>query len=260
MTASRRRNSGLPGQDGAGQGASEGGASGQGSSGRGAGTRAVIGRTRAFRSAASHSLKVVWLRRLILAGAAAAALGLAWSAFFRPLDSGGAHVSIDGIGLSGDRVTMERPKMTGVRRDGRPYEVNARSGIQNPHKPDEMELIELDARLHLNGEGQTQVLGDHGLYNSMAQTLDLAGNVHIKGVNYDLSMQSAAMNFKTGALVSKEPVKVLLADGWVNADSMVMSDNGVQITFTGNVQSSFKSGPDDVGTEEAKPADGAKGN
>lgn len=254
MTASRREDS-ERGQD-----QSDQGASGKAASRTGAATRAVIGRTRAFRSAANHSLRVVWLRRLILAGAAATALGLIWLAFFRPLDSEGAHVSVEGIGISGDKVTMERPKMTGVRHDGRPYEVTARSSIQNPHKPDEMELIDLDARLHLNGDGQTQVLGDHGLYNSAGQTLDLAGHVHIKGVNYDLSMQSAAMNFKTGALASKDPVKVLLSNGWVNADSMVMSDNGVQITFTGNVQSSFQSGPDDVGTEEAKPADSAKGN
>jgi lipopolysaccharide export system protein LptC len=269
MTPSRQQDSNRSGRPGAGrfgssgQGASEQGspgqASGQNASGQVSVAPAATGRTRAFRSAASHSQLVVWLRRLILGGAAAAVVGLGWAAFFRPLDVDGAHVSVDGIGLSGDKVTMERPKMTGIRRDGRPYEVSARSGIQNPHKPDEMELIDLDARLRLSDDGQTRVLGDHGLYNSVAQTLDLTGHVHIKGVNYDLGMQSAAMNFKSGGLVSNEPVKVLLSDGWVNADSMVMADNGAKITFTGNVQSSFKAA-DQSGSEDDKAADSAKGN
>ena len=93
--------------------------------------------------------------------------------------------------------------------------------------------------------GDTRILGDTGLYDSNGQTLDLDGHVHIKGANYDLAMQSASMNFKTNAMISNEPVRLDMDSGWVQADSMTMSDNGEQITFLGNVQSQFRQEPDD---------------
>ncbi len=208
--------------------------------------RAAPGRSRAFRSAARHSARVKWLRRLILGGAALLSLGVVWFSWFRTLDvGGGAHVSLESIGISGDKVTMEHPKLTGVRRDGRPYEVTADSGVQNPHDPNRTDLTRLDARLHLSDDGETRVLGDHGLYDSGAQSLDLSGHVRIKGVNFDLAMQSATMNFKTNALSSKQPVRLTFGGGWVNSDAMSMADNGAEITFTGKVQSQFNQAADD---------------
>jgi lipopolysaccharide export system protein LptC len=219
-------------------------ADGPGPSGE-AGSRAVPGRSRAFRSAARHSARVRWLRRLVVAGALATSVGVVWYSWFRTRDVGDAHFSLDGIGISGDKVTMERPRLTGVRRDGRPYEVTADSGVQNPRDPNRTDLTHLDARLRLSDEGETRVLGDHGLYDSTAQTLDLAGHVHVKGATYDLAMQSAAMNFKTNALSSGEPVRLDFNGGWVSSDKMAMTENGEQIIFLGNVQSQFKSAPED---------------
>ncbi len=214
-------------------------------------SRAVPGRSRAFRSAASHSARVRWLRRLILVGAAATSVGVVWYSWFRTHDVGETHISLESFGISGDKVTMERPRMTGVRRDGRPYEVTADTGVQNPRDPDRTDLTNLDARLRLSDDGETRVLGDHGLYDSAAQTLDLSGHVHIKGATYDLAMRSGAMNFKTNALSSNEPVRLDFSGGWVSSNSMTMTPNGEQIIFIGNVHSMFNSAPE----QGAAPSD-----
>jgi lipopolysaccharide export system protein LptC len=206
--------------------------------------RAVPGRSRAFRSAARHSARVRWLRWLVVVGAIMTSAGVVWY-WFRARDPGDAHLSLESIGISGDKVTMERPRMTGVRRDGRPYAVSADSGVQNPRDPNRTDLTNLDARLRLSDEGETRVLGEHGLYDSAAQTLDLSGNVHIKGATYDLAMKSGAMNFKTNALSSSEPVRLDFKGGWVRSDQMTMTPNGEQIVFVGNVQSQFESAPED---------------
>jgi len=203
------------------------------------------GRTRAFAAAARHSARVKWLRWLVLSGAALATVGLVGYSWFRPLVQGNTHISLEGIGISNDKVTMEHPKMTGVRRDGRPFEVIADSGVQNPRDPSRTTLYKLNALLHMGDNGDTRILGDTGLYDSNGQTLDLDGHVHIKGANYDLAMQSASMNFKTNAMNSKAPVRLDMKSGWVQADAMTMSDNGEQITFLGNVQSQFRQEPDD---------------
>jgi lipopolysaccharide export system protein LptC len=202
------------------------------------------GRARAFTSAARHSARVRWLRRLILGGAAVTTVGVIGYSWLRPLDQGDTHFSLEGIGVTGDKVTMAHPRMTGVRRDGRPYEVIAESGVQNPRDPSRTTLYKLDALLHMSDDGQTRILGDTGIYDSNAQTLDLDGHVHIKGASYDLAMLSASMNFKTNALSSKTPVRLDMDSGWVLADAMTMTSNGEQITFSGNVQSQFKQQPD----------------
>ena len=201
--------------------------------------RAQPGRSRAFKSAARHSARVKWLRRLILGGAALTTIGVLGYSWLRPLDRGDAHFSLDSFGISGDKVTMEHPRMTGVRRDGRPFEVTADTGVQSPSNPNRTTLTKLDARLHMSDDGVTHITGDSGVYDADAQTLDLGGHVHVISGGNDLAMRSAAMNFKTNAMVSKAPVRLDMSSGWVTADELTMADNGGQITFTGNVQSQF---------------------
>ncbi len=47
-----------------------------------------------------------------------------------------AGVSIDRAGLNGSRVTMSHPKMSGYRKDGRPYDFTAESAVQNLKTPE----------------------------------------------------------------------------------------------------------------------------
>ncbi len=175
-----------------------------------------------------------------MGGAALVMALLIGISYFRSSDAPGAHLQLDSLGLSGDKITMEHPHLTGVRRDGRPFEVTAASGVQNPRDPGHMELIALDAIMRLNDEGATHVVGDKGLYDSNGQTLDLSGHVRIKSGDMDLAMNRAFMNFKTNAMNSNEPVHLTFSDGWITANGMTMSDNGAQISFIGNVQSSFQ--------------------
>jgi LPS export ABC transporter protein LptC len=105
----------------------------------------------------------------------------------------------------------------------------------------------------MSDDGETRILGDTGIYDSNTQILDLDGHVHIKGARYDLAMQSASMNFKTNAMDSKTPVRLDMNSGWIMANAMTMTNNGEQITFSGNVQSHFNQQPDqDAATSDPK--------
>jgi len=203
-------------------------------------------RSRAFRAAAQHSARIKWLRRLIVVGAAAASVSLVWYSWFRAHDIGDLHFSLENFGISGDKITMEHPRLTGVRRDGKPYDVTAETGVQSPKDPNHTALTKLDAKLRMSDDSDTRITGDTGAYASTEQVLDLAGNVHIRGVNYDLTMRSATMNFKTNVFGSKEPVRLDFDRGWIEADSLSSTENGVQITFEGNVRSHFVQPPDDA--------------
>lgn len=200
-------------------------------------------RARAFRAAAQHSRNVKWLRRGVLIGAGALSVGLIWFSWFRAQDLDGAGFSIAGFGLSGDKITMERPRLTGLRRDGKPFDVTAESGVQNPKNPNRTLLTNLDAKLRMADDSETRILGDHGLYDGDAQTLDLSGHVKIKGANFTLLLNTAAMNFKTNLFRSDEPVRLDLDNGFVEADSMATTPDNDDIMFVGNVRSTFNQPP-----------------
>jgi lipopolysaccharide export system protein LptC len=200
-------------------------------------------RARAFRAAARHSALVKWLRRAILIGAVGATVGIVWYSYFRTEDMENFHLSLDRFGISGDKITMEHPRLTGLRRDGKPYDVTAESGVQNPKDPTRTVLNKLDAKLRMADDSETQILGDTGTYDSTAQVLNLSGNVRIKGANFVLSLRSATMNFKTNIFHSDEPVRLDFADGWVSADHLLSAENGEQITFSGDVKSEFTQPP-----------------
>jgi lipopolysaccharide export system protein LptC len=197
-------------------------------------------RQQAFRAAARHTRRVKLLRRSIVGVAVFAGVSIFLISYFHTPDLPGSHLQLDHLGLSGDKITMENPKLTGVRRDGRPFEVTAQSGTQNPHEPSRMELNVLDAKIRMTDDGDTRIVGDHGTYDSNAQTLLLAGHVRITSGAYKLTMQRALMNFKSNSMYSNDPVSLTFGDGWVNANSMIMSDNGAQLSFVGNVQSTFQ--------------------
>jgi lipopolysaccharide export system protein LptC len=202
--------------------------------------RAPAQRQRAFEAAARHSGRVTLIRRAIVGLAVLVAVLLSAYSYFRPSEIPGAHLQLDRLGISSDKITMENPRLTGVRRDGRPFEVTARSGVQNPRDPSRMELNDLDARLRMAEEGETRIVGDHGSYDSNAQTLLLSGHVRITSGAYKLAMNQALMNFKTNAMNSTDPVLLTFADGSISANSLTMSDNGTQLSFVGNVQSTFR--------------------
>ena len=211
------------------------------------------GRARAFQAAARHSSRVKRLRRVILIGAAAATAGITWYSWFHAPDMGDAHLSLDRLGISGDKITMEHPRMTGLRRDGKPYDVIAETGVQNPKDPNRTVLNRLNAKLYMADGSETRILGDEGIYDNVAQTLELSGNVRIKGANFTLSLRKMKMDFKANVFSSAEPVRLDLDNGWVEANGMTSSDSGERITFSGDVKSQFnKAAPPEPPAPEHK--------
>ncbi len=196
-------------------------------------------RARAFRAAARHSGRVRRLRRAIPIAAAAAIIGVIWYSYFRAQDMGEVHLSLDRLGISSDKITMSHPRLTGMRRDGKPYDVVAETGVQSPGDPSRTILTKLDATLDMADGSRTRILGDDGIYDATAQTLDLSGNVRIKGANFVLLLRRMKMDFKANVFDSAEPVRLELDNGWIEADGMTSADNGETITFSGDVTSQF---------------------
>jgi lipopolysaccharide export system protein LptC len=202
------------------------------------------GRSRAqsFRAASRHSSHVAMLRRLILASAILGSASFVIVTWFNPFAAPKAEVSVKGTNLDGTRVTMEQPRLAGYRKDGRPYEVNADTGVQDVRQPNVIELNNLDAKIGMIDQTTVRVLSSAGIYDSFREFMDFHQAVRIRSTNYDIDMKSAKMDFKSGTMITDESVKVLITEGVIQADRMDMRDNGQNLVFEGKVRSTFSSG------------------
>lgn len=193
----------------------------------------------AFAAADRHSARVRWLRRALIAAGALAALGVAAIAWLDPFRALPEKVSLQQLGISGSRVTMELPKLAGFRRDGKPYSVTARTAVQDVKRANLIELTDLDANIGLNEHGAAHIVSAAGLYDSAKETMELRKDVLVKTESgYEVRLNSATINFPAGTMVSNEPVTALVRNSTIKSDSMRMSDGGKTLVFEGKVRTS----------------------
>ena len=177
------------------------------------------------------------------AAAAASALAIAlilFAVFVDPLRHLPVDFSVKRVGLEGTKVTVDFPKITGVQNNGRPFEIKSRSGIQDITVPNIIELVDIESSLGTAESATSWVSAAHGVYDSSSERLTLEGAVRIKSSNgYDIWLESAHVDFKSGGLVSNEPVKVVLEGGTIEAKELDVSDSGHKVSFGGDVSSTI---------------------
>ncbi len=197
---------------------------------------------RAIRRARLHSALVRNVRLLIIVSSTLAVVSLAIIAFFDPFKRLPGHVTVGHVGMQGSKVTMKSPKMAGMRSNGRPFELEGLSGIQDILKPNLIELFGVKAKIVMDDMTTSRITAHDGLYDSSNDVISLKGNVHIiNDSGYDVRMPSATVNVRSSSLVTNEPVVVLLNGGRVVADRMDIEDDGHKISFDGDVHSTVDS-------------------
>lgn len=198
----------------------------------------TAGRESAFPEALRHTARVTRLRRAILWGAggmvALVLLGLAVSSLrLLPVDLNLARVA-----LKGTRIVIESPKLVGYRKDGRPYEVRARVGVQDISTPDVFELEGLDVRVETRGSSAVTLTAAKGVYKARNDRADMSGGVTIRDdKSFDMRMEAAAMDFKASVMTSDTPVTLKIDGGEVVADRVEFAQKERRATFSGNVRS-----------------------
>ena len=215
-------------------------------------------RARAFAAARRHSRVVKLLRVALKLGAVGAIVAGVFSGVFSHFEKSVDGFSTGSLGIEGTKVTMDSPKLTGYRKDGRPYLVNAAKALQDALHPTIVELVNIDADFATADSVTVKLTAKTGTYDTAAQHLDVADEVRLKSSQYDVTMNSASIDFKNGLYVSDEPVKIVTTNGMtVEADSFNGSDSGRDLNFVGNVRSVLAPAPapDEAPQESAK--DGA---
>ncbi len=214
-----------------------------------------IGRTdgsRVFRSAARHSRIVRALRFAIPAAILAIATVILVATFFNPFRLITAFPIDPGkVSLSGTKIIMELPRVTGFTSDSRPYELTARAAAQDLTRLDVLELNEISAKVELRDGQQVIIKSVNGVYDTKAEVLRLNDHITINSTSgYEGRLSEATVHVTSGNVVSESPVEVRLPNGILNANRMEVKENGAVIKFGGGVEMTVKS---EQGRSEAQP-------
>lgn len=203
--------------------------------------RETARRTRAHSRAVRHSARVRWLRRVIPFAAGISVLGIAAAVLYQPFAGSVPNVSLGPVSVSGTKVTMENPRLSGFRKGARGYEVTASAALQDVRKPALIELQAMKGHMATDDKGGLAYLeAKAGLFDSSKEALTLNQDIRLwtdKGE--DVRLQSAAVDFKAGSVKSSDAVTVTVPAGSITADSLDVVENGKTISFVGNVRAVF---------------------
>jgi lipopolysaccharide export system protein LptC len=208
----------------------------------------------AFRRAARHSRRVRMLRVavpviiVLILGTTAL---VSWLDPLRVL----ARLPTDAgkLVISGTKITMEAPKLSGYTRDSRWYELTASSAAQDIAKPNIVELHEVRAKIEAEDKSTMHLSAVDGMFDRKAGVLTLGRDIRLTSTSgYEMRLQEAVVDTGTGEIVSDKPVEVLTQQGTLNANRLEVVRSGEIVRFLGGVIMNLAGDTATAGTPSAE--------
>ena len=211
-----------------------------------------------FAIAARHSRMVRVLRvavpaAVILAMAAVVAISTFINPFRMLLPK--LPIDIGNLVVSGTKITMESPHMSGYTNDQRPYEVWAKTATQDVTDPDHLDLKTLRAKLLMEDQSIVTLDALTGLFDTKAQLLDLHKDIFLQtSTGYEARLTQAFIDMGKGIVTSDEHVDVKLLNGTLTADRLRITGGGEVVWFEGHVVMNLDKLPAESPPEESASA------
>ena len=189
---------------------------------------------RAFRAAVRHSRHVRVLRLAIPITAAVVLVAAApFSFLFKPLRMlTSMPVDIGSMVVSGTKIMMHQPRLSGVTRDNRKYDMVAQAAAQDVTKPDMVELQGVHATMEMRDKVSFETTANGGLYNTKTEHLTLNQNVVVTSSSgYQAFLNEAVVDVRASKIVSEKPVEVKTATWTITANRMEVTESGDLVRF-----------------------------
>jgi lipopolysaccharide export system protein LptC len=191
-----------------------------------------------FAIAARHSRMVRLLRIAVPAVVGLAMAGLIAISIFNPFRAlmKQLPIDMDNLVVSGTKITMESPHMSGFSPDQRPYEVWAKTATQDLTDPDHVELNAPRAKVLMEDRSTVTMDARTGLFDTKANVLDLRKDIFLQSsTGYEARLSQASIDIGKGIVTSEEHVDVKLLNGTLTADKLRITEKGELVRFEGNV-------------------------
>jgi lipopolysaccharide export system protein LptC len=192
-----------------------------------------------FAIAARHSrivriLRVAVPAAVVLSMAAIVLVSFFWNPFRMLLPK--LPIDMANLVVSGTKITMESPHMSGYTQDQRPYEVWAKTATQDVTDPDHVDLKTLRAKVLMEDQSTVTLDALNGLMDTKQQLLDLHKDIYLQtSTGYEAWLSQAFVDMAKGTVTSDEHVDVKWADGKVSSDRLRITGGGEVVIFDGHV-------------------------
>jgi lipopolysaccharide export system protein LptC len=208
-----------------------------------------------FQVAARHSRLVRALRVAVPAAVILAMAAIVAVSIFNPFRLLLPKLPVDmgNLVVSGTKITMESPHLSGYTPDQRPYEVWAKTATQDVTDPDHVDLRALRAKVLMEDQSTTVTLdAQNGLMDTKQQVLDLHKDIFLQSSSgYEARLSQALVDMGKGTVTSDEHVDVKLLNGTLTADRLRIIGGGEVVRFEGNVVMNLDKLPDESASSPA---------
>jgi lipopolysaccharide export system protein LptC len=211
-----------------------------------------------FREAARHSRLVHVLRIAVPAAVIIAMSAVVLVSVFNPFRMLMPKLPLDmsDLNVSGTKITMESPHLSGYTPDQRPYDLWAKTAIQDVTDPDHVELNTLHSKVLMEDKSTVLLDARTGLFDNKAQTLNLHKDIYLQTTTgYEAWLTSAFVDLNKNTVDSEEHVDVKLTNGTISSDQLHITGGGEVVRFEGNVVMHLDHL--DADKQEAAPAEAA---
>ena len=145
-------------------------------------------------------------------------------------------IDMENLVVSGTKITMESPHMSGYTPDRRPYEVWAKTATQDVTDPDHVELKTLRAKVLTEDQSTVTLDALTGVMDTKQQLLDLHKDIYLQtSTGYEAWLSQAFVDMAKNTVTSDEHVDVKWADGTVSSDKLKIFNGGETVRFEGHV-------------------------
>ena len=210
-----------------------------------------------FAAAARHSQMVRILRIAVPGAVVLAMAAIIWVSIFNKWNVRLPKLPVDmgNLVVSGTKVTMESPHLSGFSTDQRPYEMWAKAAVQDLTDPDHVELKTVRAKVLMEDRSTVTMDARTGYFDSKQQLLDLRKDIFLQSsTGYEAKLSQAYVDINKGTVTSDEHVDVKLLNGTVTADKLRILNSGEVVRFEGNVVMNLdKLGDDHASSQPAAP-------
>lgn len=207
---------------------------------------------RTYRAAMRHSQRVRWLRLSLPVGIAAVLLLVVAANYMPPIGGFRLPGELGKLVITGSKITMQQPHLTGFTADSRVYEFSANTAAQDINRPDFLELRQLHAKMELEDKSTVDMSAASGTYNVKTEMLTLSDNIElISSTGYEGRLSEAVIDVRQGSVVSEKPVWVKLLNGFLNAQRLEVVSNDSVVRFGGGVAMTLH--PDNDSAKASEP-------
>jgi lipopolysaccharide export system protein LptC len=211
-----------------------------------------------FAIAARHSRMVRVLRIAVPAAVILAMAAIVAVSIFNPFRLLLPKLPLDvgNLVVSGTKITMESPHLSGYTPDQRPYELWAKTATQDIADPDHVDLKKLRAKVLMEDQSTVTLDALNGLFDTKEQLLNLHKDIFLQtSTGYEARLSQAFVDMGKGTVTSDEHVDVKLLNGTLTADRLRIAGGGEVVRFEGNVVMNLdKLPPPESPSSEPAPA------